>query len=317
MLPNSTKILSLITLVLAIWAGFALLRGGKTDTLVSEDSLFAVADSGLVSKIIFQSSGEPDITLTKPFESWMINNMVAADDEKMFNLIQFVYKARVKRPVFKEQIEWSINQLKSNGLKVNYLGQNGLLKSFWAAYLGGTEDELVVLMDGFQTPYIVQIPGFAGSLAQLFKPQIEDWKSRLIFASTMGNIENIKVSFNYYPQNSFEISKEDNRYKLKDFLQADSLRLYSYLQLFENVTIKAWLRKNTAKKDSLLAQRPAFEVKLTDRNPKKSNQILIYFNDKQKGNIYGLVGEKQELCIIKPSIFEYLLQKRSFFQGKK
>jgi len=314
--PKSTKILSIIVLILAIYAGFALFKGDKTDTLAVEDAQFAIADSGTVTKIILKTNQNPELEFTKPFENWLINNSIQADDEKMFNLIQFVYKARVKRPVYKEKIEMSVNQLKSKGLKVNYMGEKGVLKSFWLGYFGGVEDELVAMMDGFQTPYIVQLPGFSGSLAQLFKPEIEAWKTRLIFSSKISYIENLKVSFNYYPKNSFEIEKMGNKHSVQDLPKADSMRLYSYLQLFEQVAIKEWIA-NFAKKDSLLNQNPAFEINLTDRNPKKSNNIMIYFDDKQKGNIYGLVGEKQDLCIIKPTIFEYLLQKRSFFEGKK
>ncbi len=318
MIPQSTKLLSIITLILAIWAGFALYKSGKTNTLASEDAQFAVSDSGTVSKIVLKTQDNNELTISKSIDKWLVNNSINADDEKITNLLNFVYKAQVKRPVYKEQVGSIIEQLKSNGLKINYLSEKGFIKSFWVINIEGQREEVIALMDGFQIPYVVQVPGFNGDLSQIFKPEPQDWKTRILFSSKAQAIESLKVNFDKSELNSFEIVKSGNRHLVKEVEKADSLRLYSYLQLYESVTIKEWLKTSNNKlRDSLLTQAPAFEISLTDKNPTKSNTIKIYFNDGQKGNIYGLAGPKNEPCIIRTSIFEYLLQKRSFFEPKK
>jgi hypothetical protein len=313
-IPKSTKILAFITVFLLVWAGFAMFQSAKKDTLVAEDNEFAIADSGIVTKIIFKRKNE-QLQLSSPFENWVINNSITADDEKIANLLAYVYRFQVKRPVYKEQMTVALNHLTNNGLDVSYWGADGLLKKFKVGYIGGSEQELVALMDGFQVPYVVQIPGFEGNLAQLFDVRIETWKSRSVFASQVNSIEELDVKFNFYPENSFAICKKGNKHIVKQVPTSDSTRLHSYLQLYENVKIKEWLG-DTGKglRDSLIAQKAAFEILLADRNPKKSNSIKIYFDEGQTGNIYGLVGLENELCIIKTSIFEYLLQKRPFFK---
>lgn len=316
-IPKSTKVLSIIALVLAFWAFLALMKGGKTNTLAAEDSQFSISDSGIVTKIVIKTKVEKELNFSFQLDKWEIDES-KVDNEKMASLLAFVYRAQVKRPVFKEQTQIAIEKLKNQGLKLVYSQGEKPLKSFYVGYLGGPEDEVMALMDGYQTPYVVYIPGFSGSLAKLLKPEVEAWQTRVVFDSKINSIENLKVSFNFYPENGFEIVKLGTKYQVKEVAKADSLRLYSYLQLYESVDIKEWLGESKNRlKDSLLLQKPAFEIKLKDRNPIKSNQIKIFYNEGQKGNIYGLVGESNKLCIIRTSIFEYLLQKRSFFEGKK
>ncbi|MFN0048065.1 MAG: hypothetical protein ACKVOU_02955 [Cytophagales bacterium] len=315
-IPKSTKILIFITLVLLVWASIAVFQSSKKDTLISEDNEFAIGDSGVVTKIILKQKSV-EIQLSSPFGNWVINNSMSADDEKISNLLACVYRMQIKRPVYKEQMNLALNYLKANGLDVSYWGADGLLKKFKIGYIGGSEQELVALMEGFQTPYVVQVPGFEGNMAKLFDVKIESWKSRLLFSSQTSGIEKLTVQFSYYPENGFQIIKKGNKHAVIEVPNSDSTRLYSYLQLYENVAIKEWLGSSKKElKDSLSKQTAAFEILLEDRKPAKSSKIKIFFNEGQKGNIYGLVGTENELCIIKTSIFEYLLQKRSFFERK-
>jgi hypothetical protein len=143
------------------------------------------------------------------------------------------------------------------------------------------------------------------------------WKDKTLFNSRIADINYLKVSYKNKPNDGFEIKRGLNKFSISEIPKYDSLKLLSYLDLYRKVEVFTYDIQNKKNiSDSLSKLQPDFMIELTDKIPEKSNSISIYYQSKQNGQIYAFVGKNNDLAIIKPRIFEYLLQKRSFFEKK-
>lgn len=315
-MPKSTKLLLFAATLLTVVTLFIFYRGNEKNTLSSEETQFAVADSGLVKKIEFLhiKTGKK-LKIELQSGRWIVNDSLWADNERTDLLQSFIYKAQLKRPVYKEQINDFMALFKSDAIRISYYDENR--KEIKSLLSIADNDETVALLEGYSLPYLIQIQGFEGNLNKLLTVDENVWKNRTVFASRLSTIEALEVNFNENTANGYRIVKNNNGFSINGMPECDSLRLYSYLQLYENVTIKEWISGSLPQvRDSLLKMSPQFIISLTDKNSSRSNNIKIYYKEGQKTPILGLVGINNDACIIKTSIFEYLLQQRSFFIKK-
>ena len=315
-MPKSTKILLVIAVVLGIGAFFAYRKGNTGNTIQSEENLYAVLDSGRVNKIVLKHK-EKEILLEQKNGIWVVNNNFTADHIKLSALLNFIYKVRIKRPVYKEHVPLVAGRLKKNGITVSSFTDGQLIKQY--TLLPDTTDQSAVyaISDEGGVPYSLTFSAEEGA-NELFSVTPEDWRSKMVFSSNVKSIKVLEVTFTKTPSESYRIESGFGGFSIVNMPRFDSLRLFSYLDLYKDVKIKAFISENKQKiKDSLLLSSPAFTISLEDRNPQKSNTIKIYFKEGQQSKIMALMGPEDQPVYIRPSIFEYLLQKRSFFERKK
>jgi hypothetical protein len=314
--PKSSKILIVVSVFLSIITVLVLNQKNQKDTIVSDDSLFAVSDSGSVKKIVLVYK-EKQVVLNFENNRWLVNNSFEGDKDKINQVLNFLYKVQVKRSIYKEEAFKINDVLSKNAFTITLYGQNSEIRKYKLAENKTDFTNLIAQMDGYQTAFLVQLVGFDGNLSAFLNINELDWKNTILFQSRLQEIDQVKVTFYQNPSDGFEINRTKNKFEVKNLQQVDTLRLYSYLQLFEKVKIAEYLPTSFQKqKDSLLNIQPTFAIELKDVSKEKSNKIDIFYKDNQQSKIYAFVGVKKELVTIKPSIFEYLLQKKSFFEKK-
>lgn len=201
-----------------------------------------------------------------------------------------------------------------NGTTISVLDNDKLLTKFCILF---DSENTFALKDGYSKPFVLN-----ENLNQNTKAAIEivdknSWKNTIVFSSNLNSIESITVQYTDSAEQNFTIYRGKFRFQIQEIANADSAKISAYLKLYENIAIKRYATTSELyKKDSLLKLKPTFIIKLVDKSEQKSNNIAIFYTNRQNPPIYGLVGLQKELCIIKPRLFEYLLQKRSFFETK-
>lgn len=315
-MPKNTKILLSIALILSVLAYISLNKGNKKDTIESEDAQFAVADSGSVDKIeLITQSGT--VSLLNANGTWSVDNAYKADVNKLAQLCTFIYKVQATKPVYKE-LENKINrQIRTKGIKINAYVGNELVRQYTVALDSANAYTAYGKIGNVGNLYTLEIPGGEIKLAKLFDNQPILWKDKTVFNSLSRNINRVKIAFSATPKDGFELVSGLTKFEVVGMPKSDSVKIKSFLELFKNVEVKSYITENQANiRDSLLKIAPSFSISLEDRMATKSNSIKIFYQPKQNGEIYGLLGSSDELVSIRPMIFEYILQKRSFFEVK-
>jgi hypothetical protein len=316
-IPKSTQLLLLSTFLLSVITVIVLQKNNLKNTLDTEDSMFALSDSGSVTKIELAYQTEKLVLELLNDKTWQVNGLYQADADQINQIIKFLSKVEVKRSVYKEESLQVNDALEKNSYQLTLSDENGTLKKYYLTKNEADYTTLFAKMDGFQTSYLLQMPGFDGNLGSFLNTNALEWKNRVLFDSKIRDIEQIKISFYQNLSDGYTILRDKNRFLIKEVDKADSLRLYSFLQLFEKVKVAAFLPPTfQQQKDSLSKIEPTFGIELKDIRQAKWNQIQIFYQPNQKTKIFAFVGANKELVVIKPSIFEYILQKRSFFEKK-
>lgn len=318
-IPKSTKILTIITLVLLLVAYFSFNINNKKTTFDDKDAQFLLSDSTSIHKIVINYN-KVSLTLQKNESIWMVENLYKSDVTQMNQLLNFVTKVESIGTIEKDKIAKIVDKITKNGVEISVFSSGVLIKNYKIATDTTTENlnVLVGIMSESSTPYMLEVPGNDIIFTKLFDNLAINWRDKTLFNSQISSINNVRVEFNSNKNDGFEIIKGLTKFEVLGIeAKSDSIKILSYLDLFKKVEIKQYLGDAILyKRDSLLKTKADFEIHLQDRDIRKSNSIKIYYQPKQNGEIYGLVGLKQELVTIRPMIFEYLLQKRSFFNKK-
>lgn len=313
-MPKFSKNLSIIAFLSVFLAAFVYYIQSPKGTLQSEETQFAISDSGTVNKIIIKQKLKI-LTLTKSENDWKTNQGFVAEGLFIENLKNLMYKSTIKKPISKEILQKIKEILIAEASEISYFENNTLLKK--VRYISDSQ-ELIGLIDGFSNPYFIdfQVVGKV-PFANLISADEQNWRDRTIFSSSISTIETLNVIYNDSSKYSFSIERGKNSFAILGMPKADSAKILAYLDLYKSVQIRRYCSDNEQiKKDSLLKIRPTFVIELKDKFKNKSNVIAIYYALNQKTDIYGLLNDKKELCVIKPRVFEYLLQKRYFFESK-
>lgn len=308
-----TKLLFLITSISVVLAVLSLINTSKKGTLDSEETNFAVADSSKISGILIEHNGKK-IKLILENNKWKTAENVSIDDYLMYNFLDFITKTTVKKPIANEDEIQIKKQISENGISITVLKSDEVLSKFNLLF---EEENTIAYKDGFSKPYILNENLSETTKNALEIADLNCWKNTVIFSSKPNTIERLSVIYTDSVDQDFTIKRGKFQFEIENMNNMDSLKTSAYLKLYEKIDIKRFcIESEQYKKDSLLKTTPTFLISLNDKFKEKSNSIAIYYVNGQKPPIYGLVGTKNELCVIKPRVFEYLLQKRSFFQQK-
>lgn len=328
-----------ILIVVVLIIGYFSIKDDKKTTLIEEVSNFAIDDKKQVDKIFISGKLTDETVLLEKQkdDSWLVNGEYPVDNAKLDLLLNTLKNVKVKYPVSKAQWDYTIKSLSSRGVKTEIYSGNKLLKTL---YVGGpTPDHegTFMYLEGSKEPFVCHIPGFVGYLTPRFITSEQDWRSKIIFRHTAEDIEWVKVEWPEEPNNSFEITNQNNaELKSTDGKVIKGLnqnKVNSYLNMFELIAFDGFpLDMKDKDIDSVYNQTtPFFVLTLKARNqvPKKIQlhrkglkmsskaqynelgDILPY----ELGNYYAFIDDnKSELLQVQDFVFSKLLKKVEDFK---
>lgn len=313
-MPRSTIYLLCITIFLGVSAYFINQENSKSSLNLDEEANFIVADSNAINHIVLYQKGKKIEIYKNNNQEWLIDKKDQVDVNKINFLTKIVKQIIVKQAVYPEIRRAVENTFLEEGINVKFYNGSVELKSLNIAFSGLNPDEFFIKNDNAESAYIAvnEAPDVLFEMVSDFGKST--FKSKSILDWKLSEIENISVDFLLNSKQSFLLSTS-NKISVSGISNLDTARAVSYLQLFNKLEVKKWIAIDSSKVvDSLQKMVPTFKIQIASKQKAKPNvSIEIFYKEKQLTPVMMLVNRLQP-AICNNQQFEYILQKKQFFE---
>lgn len=337
--------LLLVLFLLTVAAGVVYyLNDGKSTLSSNPLANFAYEDVSQIDKLVIIDSDGGKAVLEKADDSdlWDLNGKYKARKSAVDLLLKTFKRIKVKSPVQKSMQETVLRNIAGDGKKCE-IYENGKLSKIY--YIGtptpdhfGTYMLLETPEEGRSSePFVMHMTGFAGFLSSRFFTNEEEWRYTGIFrypeldfaAVEVNHFENPGMSFRitYGGGNDLKLFSVASDMEIPKF---DTLAVKDYLLLYKQVHFESFRSFLTEfGEDSVLKSKPAFSVKVTDRDSSEK-EVTLYWVENTIGAFdlennlmkwhpdyfYGTLDGK-DLVRCQRFVFDPLLQPIVSFLGQR
>lgn len=278
-MKNKNLIYLIILVVLLAVAGWLITSKNDSGTLERKmDYNFTIKDTANIDKIIIKDKSPAEVTLTREGKEWVLDNEFRARRGAVNTLLGTLYRMELRNFVPEKMKEIVLKRMTVFGKEVQIYKNGELFKTFYV----GTEtpDELgtYMMIKGSDAPYAVYMPGFNGFLSTRFFTQQHLWKSRDVTRMDPRNIREISMVYPDSSASSFKIQMFS-----PDSIFVTQLSTGKVLRNVNMVKTRLYIGSAArmkyegailptdpifARRDSLLASTPVFEITVKDTNGK-------------------------------------------------
>lgn len=285
------------------------LPGGQAESDV------AITDTAGIFAVQYVRPDGQEVTIRKEGSGWLLNNGYEARAYLKNLLFTGFAGMRVKREVSESAREEIRKRLLTSGYKVTVNQGEGVLgKTF---YMASNPDDpnstLYYNPAESETPYIVLVPGFEGSMANLFALPPSEWREKEFFVSSPENLQLVQVDYPDFPRQSFTVSYGKTGFSVSDIERLDTLRLSRYLNAYSYLTINTYIDGG---KDSLTKMigkiTPLAIVRV--ESLRQNRTLEIY---EKNGKLWGIIPDQDQLVSLRPEVYNPLLVKREYFSASQ
>lgn len=258
----------LIVLLLGGVAYYLFFGKSKGNTIQAKEQEFSVKDTASVDRIFFAAKTGTAILLEKQKDgSWLLNKKFVARKDAVDLLLETFKQVSVKSPVPTAAVQNVLKTIAVDGIKVEIYAGGDMIRSFYVG--SGTNDNLgtYMLSEGSEQPYVMYIPGWEGYLTPRFFLDEQEWKSRVILDGNEQTIASVRLEYLHFPDEGFELKKDASgnwsiqNLKPMKTIKANPALFKEYLTYFSNINCEGY-ENNNPKKDSVMSNLPAIQVKL-------------------------------------------------------
>jgi hypothetical protein len=309
-----------------------------------------VEDTTIITKIFLADKSNKHVLLDRQGKgTWTVNHKFQACTELVNIFIKTLNKLEVKSPVAKAARNNVIKRLSSLGVKVEiyqtvyridlwglkFFPHEKLTKTY---YVGDNTQDMMgtyMLMDGYDEPFVVYIPGFNGFLSTRYSTIENDWRDHSIFSVELPDIKSLKMEFPSSPDSSYLI---ENTGKVNFKLTAlksntivpdyDTIKMLDCLSAFRDIKFELMINDSKQhNKDSVTHSTPFHIITLTDMSgnttvvktfhkPYIPGQIddidgkqSVYDRDR----LYAQLNGGKDFALIQYYVFDRILRPLSYF----
>lgn len=235
--------------------------------------MFAVTDTATISKIFIADMNGETALLTKKDGIWYVQDSIKAQPYKVNDLLSTIRNVRLQQTVAKTA-QSNINKMMSvNAIKVEiyqtapkftlfkkpFFVKERLVKTY---YMGpATMDNMAnfAILEGYDEPCIVHIPGFRGFLTPTFSFRPVEWYNCDLFSTKITRIQTLTVKDYEVPEESFTIEKVGARFfnlfdsQHQQILHYDTIKLLDMLAEYRDLNYELLITDMPKQqKDSIL-----------------------------------------------------------------
>jgi hypothetical protein len=321
----------IIAFVLLLAVASVFFFSNSSGNLSLRSSKFAIENTDKIEEIRISGLNSQSI-LSRENEQWKINNTFLVKEQLIENLLLALNRLEIQYPVSKAEKQQIASLLEKEGILVEIKKSSlGAIKFYVSK--PSMSEKTYMMMTRSSEPYVVKIPGFKGQIAQLFVPDENFWRNKIVFDYLPQNISTIIVDYPQSNQKSFRIKNfNDGSFALLDsenkpqqeFNVEKVARYFTYFQKIQFEDIVAGLPKEEA--DSLIKSIPFIQILVEDIKGGK-NEIRIYkkpsdgsidaFGEKTEFDLnraYAVLNNNNELLLIQYTLFDPLLKEFDYFR---
>lgn len=306
--------------LLCVFAYFAWNKGTQTSTISSLETSFAVRDTASINKIFISTKSGQRATLRRREDRrWVINDSILVAPSKIDNLLDIIRGMELKRPLARAERNTVIKDIAAKHYKVEIYLKDELFKTY---YVGGEPQDQIgsyFLLDGFEMPYVMYLPGHQGFLSINFNVEANAWRDLALFSSTPRSLQKVTVKYLSKPNQSFAIKYANNSFGLEGATQPiDSTKLFSYLSNYQHIFVEQYIQDATKhERDSLSALHFDVEISVEDINKEKTKTIKMLIGNMESERFIGIVAPNNELVTVqRQAIRDLFVGKSNFYKAK-
>lgn len=282
----------LLAAVLLVGLLFLILaKTGVVGNKQPKSDLFAVKDTNNITKIFIADMNGEYSLLVRHEDGWYVQDSIKAMPAKVNDLLSTIHNVALQQTVAKTA-QSNINKMMSvNAVKVEIYQKAPKFKLFGIPffnkernvktyYMGpSTMDNLAnfAILEGFDEPCIVHIPGFRGFLTPFFAFKPVDWYNCDLFDTKITRIQSLLVEDFEHPEESFYVEKSGPRffslYNVHNELIADydTVKLLDMLAEYRDKNYELFITgMSEGAKDTILRYNHFKTITLTDVDGKKT-----------------------------------------------
>ena len=306
-----------IILAAVLLVGCLLLILAKTGTIGKKEpmsDIFAVKDTNNITKIFIADMNGEYSLLTRRDDGWYVQDSVKAMTVKVNDLLSTIHNVTLRQTVAKTA-QSNINKMMSvNAVKVEIYQKAPKFKLFGIPfftkernvktyYMGpSTMDNIAnyAILEGFDEPCIVHIPGFRGFLTPFYAFNPVDWYSCDLFSTKITRIQSLLVEDFENPEESFYVEKSGprffNLYNIHKELitDYDTAKLLDMLAEYrdKNYEVNVTGMSDRAK-DSILRYNHFKTITLTDVNGEKTTLDMYRKMEPDPYYLDAIIGREE------------------------
>lgn len=306
-----------IILAAVLLVGCLLLILAKTGTIGKKEpmsDIFAVKDTNNITKIFIADMNGEYSLLTRRDDGWYVQDSVKAMTVKVNDLLSTIHNVTLRQTVAKTA-QSNINKMMSvNAVKVEIYQKAPKFKLFGIPfftkernvktyYMGpSTMDNIAnyAILEGFDEPCIVHIPGFRGFLTPFYAFNPVDWYSCDLFSTKITRIQSLLVEDFENPEESFYVEKSGprffNLYNIHKELitDYDTAKLLDMLAEYRDKNYEVFVTgMSDAAKDSILRYNHFKTITLTDVNGEKTTLDMYRKMEPDPYYLDAIIGREE------------------------
>ncbi len=228
--------LAIILVVLTGVLGIMLSSKRTATNMQVNKTLFAVADTAAIDKIVLRQPDGLVQTLNRRNGYWQLNDNHAVDPAIMQLMLSALSQVQVKRPVARNQQEEVLDQLSSQGVEVEL--NDSPANRFVA---GGRAEDAISYFARDDQAYVVELPGYSSFISGIFYLKEGDMRNKMLTTLNSMNFQGLDV---VYPADSVQnvsIRFQDNMLGAVGIERPDSTVLFQYMMIYEPLQIAGYL----------------------------------------------------------------------------
>lgn len=260
----------LAALALAAWQ---LSRRASASTLDAALSDFAIADTARVDRIFISDRQGRSIDLRRTPQGWVVNGLYPARQPEVTTALKTFLRIEVKSPVPKSAEPMALRTMAAHSTRVEIYTGGAKPEKIWI--IGhATKDHfgthMILEKPGVgrsSAPFVMGMSGFTGVLNTRFPTDVDNWRSPAVFRfPDLHSLAAVEVRHPARPAASYRIEQpEGGPPRLTSLdgrpLPMDTVLVQAALLPFKEFNFENIDRRTRgAKRDSLLAAAPSFEV---------------------------------------------------------
>lgn len=311
-------------ILLAILIAFAAvywlwIKDKKTTSLNSAESQFSVNDTASITEVELvklqndQESGK--VLLRRAGKGqWTVNNRYKAQTQTVQTLLTTLFRLEAREPVHPNARQTIFEAIKRSHIRVQVVTGS----KTYRYYVSGSSPDgsgTIMMQEGADFPYIVELPGFQGYLTSRFIADVDAWRENLLFDINPQAITQITVK-TPSPDSSFKLKKTAAHWLINN-KPADSTAVTAYLDRYGAVYGESFAGSFCPNcYDSLKTAAPTYsmDIQLDDN---KTTQLKLYDRGPEASSFLGIVSTSDEVRTVQKFVIQRYFVSPQFFEHSK
>lgn len=251
-----------------------------------KSDIFAVKDTSTITKVFIADMNGECVLLSRKEGMWYVQDTILAMPDKVESLLSTIHNITLQQVVAKTA-QSNINKMMSvNAVKVEiyqkapkfslfgmrFFTKERKVKTY---YMGpSTMDNVAnfAILEGFNEPCIVHIPGFRGFITPTFSFKETEWYNCDLFSTKITRIKTLEVQDFEHPEQSFFVEKAGARFfnlydaQHQQIMDYDTVKLLDMLAEYRDKNYETYMGNvlSRQQRDSIIQFNKFKLITLTD-----------------------------------------------------